>query len=105
MVMPVIQSGKSETWAPSGATFVTGGSWDGSFLFTGLRGETLYRLVLDKTDPRKVISLEKYFAGQFGRLRDVVQAPDGSLYILTNNRDGRGSPRQGDDKILRLTFQ
>jgi len=104
MVTPVIQSGKSETWAPSGATFVTGGSWEGSLLFTGLRGQSLYRLVLDKDDPRKVISLEKYFAGQFGRLRDVVQGPDGALYILTNNRDGRGSPGEGDDKILRLAL-
>jgi glucose/arabinose dehydrogenase len=105
MVTPIIQSGKSETWAPSGAAFVTGGSWDGSLLFAGLRGETLYRLVLDINDPRKVISLEKYFAGQYGRLRDVVQGPDGALYILTNNRDGRGSPQAGDDKILRLTIQ
>ena len=60
-------------------------------------------LVLDKNDPRKVITFEKYFAGQFGRMRDVVQGPDGALYILTNNRDGRGNPRQGDDRILRLT--
>lgn len=105
MVTPIIQSGKTETWAPSGATFVSGGSWDGSLLFTGLRGQSLYRLVLDRDDPRKVISFERYFANQFGRLRDVVQGPDGALYLLTNNRDGRGNPRAGDDKILRLTIQ
>lgn len=104
MVNPIIQSGESETWAPAGATFVTGGPWDGSLLFAGLRGQTLYRVVLDKNDPSKVISFEKHFAGQFGRLRDVVQGPDGALYILTNNRDGRGSPRTGDDRILRLTL-
>jgi len=103
MVTPIIQSGESETWAPSGATFVTGGPWDGSLLFAGLRGQTLYRLAPDKNDPRKVITFERYLDGQFGRLRDVVQGPDGALYILTNNRDGRGSPRQGDDRILRLT--
>jgi glucose/arabinose dehydrogenase len=105
MMSPLIQSGASETWAPSGATFVTGGPWDGSLLFAGLRGETLYRLVLDKDDPRKVTSFEKYLSGQFGRLRDVVQGIDGDLYILTNNRDGRGNPQPGDDKILRLNFQ
>ena len=104
MVNPIIQSGESETWAPSGCTFVIGGPWDGSFLFAGLRGETLYRLTIDKADPRHVLSLDKYFAGQYGRLRDVVQGPDGALYVLTNNTDGRGNLRPGDDRILRLTF-
>jgi glucose/arabinose dehydrogenase len=104
MISPIYQSGESKTWAPSGATFVAGGPWNGSMLFVGLRGEALYRLVLDKNDPRKVILFEEYLTGQFGRLRDVVQGPDASFYILTNNRDGRGNPRQGDDKILRLTF-
>lgn len=105
MVSPIVQSGESETWAPTGATFVTGSPWDGSLLFAGLRGQSLYRLVMDTDDARKVISFERYFAGQFGRLRDVVQGPDGALYILTCNRDGRGNPREGDDRIARLTFQ
>lgn len=104
METPVIQSGMSETWAPGGATFVAGTSWDGSLVFTGLRGQTLYRLTLDETDPRRVISLEKYFSGEYGRLRDVAQGPDGALYVLTNNRDGRGSPAQDDDRILRVTL-
>jgi glucose/arabinose dehydrogenase len=103
MVTPIIQSGESETWAPSGAVFVTGGQWDGSLLFAGLRGETLFRLVLARTNPRQVVSFERYFSSQFGRLRDVVQEPDGALYMLTNNKDGRGSPHQDDDRILRLT--
>jgi glucose/arabinose dehydrogenase len=34
-----------------------------------------------------------------GRIRDVVEGPDGTLYFLTNNRDGRGTPRSGDDRI------
>ena len=45
---------------------------------------------------------EALFEGEFGRLRTVVEAPDGSLYVLTNNRDGRGSPNDGDDRILRI---
>ena len=105
MINPIIQSSGAETWAPSGCTFIVGGPWDGSFLFAGLRGETLYRLVIDKNNPRQVISLDKYFAGQYGRLRDVVQGPDGAIYILTNNTDGRGNPHPGDDRILRLTFK
>jgi len=104
MVNPMIQSGENETWAPSGCTFVKGGPWEGSFLFAGLRGETLYRAVIDVSDPSEVTSLEKYLVGQYGRLRDVVQGPDGTLYILTNNTDGRGNPRPGDDRILQLTL-
>lgn len=38
-----------------------------------------------------------------GRIRDVIIDPDGALYFLTNNRDGRGSPKKGDDKIYRIT--
>lgn len=104
MMSPMLQSG-SATWAPSGATFVVGGPWDGSLLFAGLAGQTLYRLMPDTSDPFKVVSFEGYFVGQYGRLRDVVQGPDGAFYILTNNRDGRGIPRQGDDRILHLTVQ
>ncbi len=43
------------------------------------------------------------FSGTYGGLRDVVTGPDGDLFILTSNLDGRGKPRQGDDRILRLT--
>lgn len=39
----------------------------------------------------------------YGRIRDVVEAPDGTLYVATSNRDGRAIPEQGDDKILRIT--
>ena len=40
--------------------------------------------------------------GEYGRLRDVVDGPDG-LYVLTSNQDGRGEPSINDDRILRIT--
>lgn len=84
--------------APSGGTFVRarGSAWTGSFVFAALRGEQLRRVSLDgKTD-------EALFEGRFGRLRTVTQGPDGALYLLTNNTDGRGAPREGDDRIIRV---
>ncbi len=105
MVSPIIQSGTSDTWAPSGSDFIEGGPWDGSFVFTGLRGQSLYRLVPDAQDPSEIAIFEEYLSNQCGRLRNVVQGPDGTIYLLTNNTDGRGSPRPGDDRILILTVQ
>ena len=47
--------------------------------------------------------LEALLSGRYGRLRTVVVAPGGSLWVTTSNRDGRGSPRSGDDRIIRFT--
>jgi len=87
--------------APSGATFVTrpGSSWTGDYLFAALRGEQLRRV---RFDGRRATRNSALYVGRYGRLRTVVEAPDGSLFVLTNNRDGRGSPRGGDDRILRI---
>ncbi len=101
MVSPVIHSGTS-TWAPGGATFVTRGPWAGSLLFTGLRGQALYRVVLDPNDPRRVATFEILLERQFGRLRDVAEGPDGALYLLVSNRDRRGNPAADDDRVIRL---
>ncbi|MCS7002293.1 MAG: PQQ-dependent sugar dehydrogenase [Dehalococcoidia bacterium] len=105
MVAPILHSGDSVTWAPAGMTFVTRGPWQGSLLFTALRGEALYRVTLDRADPSRVLAVEPVLQQQFGRLRDVVEGPDGALYVLTSNRDGRGRPAADDDRILRLTFR
>jgi glucose/arabinose dehydrogenase len=87
--------------APSGATFVheEGSAWTGNFIFATLRGEQLRRL---EFDGEKVSGDEVLFEGDFGRLRTVTEGPGGSLYVLTNNTDGRGTPRQGDDRVIRI---
>src|SRR6185369_15764593 len=106
MVAPVLQSG-NDTWAPAGATFFTRKNhpWAGSFLFTGLRGQALYRAIFDAKEPRKVALFERIYERRFGRLRDVAEGPDGALYLLTSNRDGRGRPGPEDDRILRLVYK
>lgn len=43
-----------------------------------------------------------YQGSQLGRVRDVVRGPGSSLYLLTNNTDGRGTPRAGDDVLYRI---
>jgi glucose/arabinose dehydrogenase len=62
-----------------------------------LRGQQLYRIGLDGR------GAEALLAQEYGRLRHVAVAPDDSLWVLTSNRDGRGSPGSDDDQILRLT--
>src|SRR5215211_5879464 len=87
--------------APSGATFVSrrGSRWTGDFLFAALRGEQLRRLV--RRDGR-VVRDQSLLFGRFGRLRTGVEGLHGCLYALTSNRDGRGYPTAGDDRILRV---
>lgn len=105
METPVLQSGTSVTWAPTGAAFVNSGPWTGSLVFTGLLGQTLYRVSLEPGNPRAVLSFDQYLQRQYGRLRDVAEGPDGALYVLTNNRDGRGSPIADDDRVLRIVVR
>lgn len=89
--------------SPSGAEIPIDGAipqWEGDFLMAALGGERLWRLELDGSG--EVEEREDLLVGEYGRLRHVEQAPDGSLWILTNNRDGRGDPVPEDDRILRI---
>ncbi|MBA3474788.1 MAG: PQQ-dependent sugar dehydrogenase, partial [Rubrobacter sp.] len=89
--------------SPSGVEILKGGAipqWEGDFFMAALRGQRLYRLDLDESGA--VVGQEELLRGEAGRLRHVAQAPDGSLWILTSNRDGRGNPIPDDDRILRL---
>jgi len=68
-------------------------------VFGALVGEQVRRIRLAGTH---VTVNEALFQGRLGRVRTIVQGPDGALYALTSNRDGRGSPRPGDDKLYRI---
>lgn len=100
---PLLHSG-DDTWAPSGITFVNQGPWKGKLLVATLRGERLLGITLNGNGT-VVKNVEPWFNKEYGRLRDVIQGKDGSIYIATNNRDGRGTPKVGDDKIIRLIPQ
>ncbi|MDH3277020.1 MAG: PQQ-dependent sugar dehydrogenase [Nitrosopumilus sp.] len=103
LVTPILNTG-DDTWAPSGAEFYDGDKfpqWSGKFFVATLRGSHLHIIDFD-LENNKVISDQKLFEGDFGRLRDVTTGPDGYLYVLTSNQDGRGAPEINDDRILRI---
>jgi glucose/arabinose dehydrogenase len=49
-----------------------------------------------------VVSQERLVKKTYGRIREVAEAADGSIYFSTSNRDGRGDPAREDDRILRI---
>lgn len=98
LVTPLANSGPdgTTTWAPSGTAF-----FNGSLFFSGLKGQALYEAKIEGT---KATIVNQHLKGQLGRLREAIVGPDNQLYITTSNRDGRGSPKTEDDKIIRVSF-
>ena len=79
--------------APSGMMFYTGNlfpAWKGNLFVGAMAGQHLVRLVLDGD---KVVAEEKLLEGRMGRIREVKQGPDGSIYIFAGNRLVRLTPR------------
>ena len=82
--------------SPSGIAY-----WDDSVWMAGLRGERLWEIPVDGTQAGTPVP---HLAGELGRLRTVEANADGSgLLLSTSNTDGRGEPRDGDDRILTVT--
>ncbi|WP_418281809.1 PQQ-dependent sugar dehydrogenase [Halorubrum sp. DTA98] len=124
---PVVNTGTSETWAPSGCVFYTGEgaeSWRNRLLVGGLASQrinvvTPYRREGEPADDTGGVRHDAdWMDGEYdavshglledelGRIRHVEQGPDGAVYAITSNRDGRarGSfPRGDDDRLVRLT--
>ena len=90
-----------QQWATKDAS-CSGLAISGQILATAcLQGQRLWLLRVSATGA-VVGAPTAALVGQYGRLRDAVVAPDGSIWVTTSNLDGRGTPHQGDDKILRI---
>lgn len=88
---------RPEDASPSGLAYADGELW-----VAGLRGNRLWEVpISDKGTLAQPIA---HFVGAYGRLRAVTAAPDGSLWLGTSNRDGRGFPIANDDRIFRVSI-
>ena len=84
--------------SPSGIAF-----WNGSIWMAGLRGERLWQIpIVDGDAGASTTAPIEHLTGTYGRLRTVAAAPDGSLWVVTSNTDGRGDVQDGDDRVLRI---
>jgi glucose/arabinose dehydrogenase len=93
-VDPIEQWG-TEVASPSGLEYADGALW-----MAALAGQRLWRIDID--GDHVVGQPKAFFNGEYGRLRAIAAAPDGSLWLATSNTDGRGDPTADDDRILRI---
>ncbi|MQW77779.1 PQQ-dependent sugar dehydrogenase [Nocardioides sp. dk4132] len=78
--------------SPSGLAYAAGHLW-----MAALRGERLWRIPVEGD---RAGEPQSFLVGRYGRMRTIAVAPDGMLWLTTSNRDGRGTPAEGDDRIL-----
>ncbi|MET0448124.1 MAG: PQQ-dependent sugar dehydrogenase [Aeromicrobium sp.] len=94
LVDPLVTWGTDDC-SPSGIAITKSTAYIGA-----LQGECLFAVPLDGKDAGEP---KAHFAGDHGRIRTVAVAPDGALWVTTSNTDGRGDPRDDDDRIFRVT--
>ncbi|MBK6963103.1 MAG: PQQ-dependent sugar dehydrogenase [Bacteroidales bacterium] len=75
--------------------------WQNSILMTTLKAGKLVSLRLS-SDGLSVTEQADWFTGEWGRLRDICISPDGRVFLAVSNRDGRGTPVAGDDRIIEI---
>lgn len=93
---PLAEWSPTSTCSPAGIAVANSRAWLGA-----LRGQCLYSVRLRGPEAG---TIRRHFTGRFGRIRQVAKAPDGSLWITTSNRDGRGSPGAADDRVIRVAL-
>jgi len=90
------------TWSTDEAS-PSGLAWSGGRLWmAALRGGRLWRI---DTDGGEATRTRAFLTGRFGRLRTVVESPEGTLWVATSNRDGRGEPSGQDDRIVEVRLR
>jgi glucose/arabinose dehydrogenase len=87
-----VQQWTPDTASPSGITHL-----NGTIYIANLRGRVLRAVPVE--DPSTSIEL---YAGEYGRIRDVIPGPQNTLWILTSNTDGRGRPGADDDRLISI---
>lgn len=96
-----VRTWPTEVNSPSGITVADDAVW-----MAALRGERLWEIPITRLtgeDENPLTGSPRvWYDGEYGRLRTVVTAPDGTLWLVTGNTDGRGEPREDDDQILQL---
>lgn len=124
VVPPLVHTGVAETWAPSGSVFYTGDdvpSWQHRYLVGGLNPQRLYILTFaepggslpdggtvyddEYLDDIFDVTVHEVLTDEIGRIRHIEQGPNGELYAITSNMDGRagdGFPQDGDDRLVRI---
>ncbi|HET8720345.1 MAG TPA: PQQ-dependent sugar dehydrogenase [Candidatus Nitrosotenuis sp.] len=85
---------------PGGIVFYTGDKlqYEDNMIMATMRGTSLYKLVIDKNG----VESQKNILSGVGRIRDVNEGPDGNLYIITSNTDGKGFASKTDDKLIEI---
>lgn len=123
VVSPLVNTGAATTWAPTGGVFYTGEAVpalrnrfvSGGLLSQRLNVVSIYdeeppdiggtRYTDDWLHPGYDAVAHPLFEDELGRIRHVEQAPDGALYAVTSNRDGRAEgpfPTPEDDRLVRI---
>ena len=93
------------TLAVAGIDYYNSGlipEWKNSILVVSLKASRITQLLLNENGT-EVLETNDFYTGTFGRLRDICISPEGKVYMATSNRDGRGSPKADDDKIIEIS--
>lgn len=83
--------------SPSGIAVI-----DGTIYIAGLRGQRVWLFDPSHPDEEPWVAA---FTDDYGRVRDVLAGPNGKVWLLTSNTDGRGDPREGDDRLVQPEFR
>ncbi|HEX2487289.1 MAG TPA: PQQ-dependent sugar dehydrogenase, partial [Nitrososphaeraceae archaeon] len=83
--------------APSGITFASSNKlgYQNDLIITTLKGSHLRQIDVESGEQNNILV-------GYGRLRDIIESSDGTVYVLTSNTDGRGIIQDNDDKILKI---